>query len=127
MSRRIKTVAVLAGVVLASALIAGPVLSHTETGGVGDDEMIGHDNHSDTLNGGPGCDDVKGLGQDDHLSGGNGGCDKVRGGDGWDDRVITWDDNQGGDDAYGGAGNRDVCRVDAGDSPDVATCEIIDF
>lgn len=109
------------------ALIAAPVLSHTANGGTGNDEMIGHEDHGDSLNGGPGCDDVKGLGQSDDLYGGNGGCDSVRGGDGWDDRATTWDDSQGGDDAYGGAGNRDVCRVDTNDSPDATTCEEIRF
>ena len=121
-SRRILTLA------LALLLIVGvPVYAHTANGGVGDDTMIGHDDHGDTLNGGPGCDDVKGNGAPDYLEGGNGGCDNVRGGDGWDDRSITWDDNDGGDDAYGGAGDRDACKVDMNDNPDSSTCEEIHF
>ena len=107
--------------------LAVPVYAHTQSGGVGDDVLNGHDDHGDTLNGGPGCDDVKGNGEPDDLSGGNSGCDNVRGGDGWDDRSITWDDSTGGDAAYGGAGNRDVCKVDLNDNPDTSTCETIDF
>jgi hypothetical protein len=109
------------------ALVAAPVYSITQNGGPGDDDLVGLDNESDTLRGGGGCDDIKGLGQGDNLFGGNGTCDSVRGGDGWDDRVTTWDDDVGGDSAYGGAGNRDVCRVDPGDHPDVATCEEMPF
>jgi hypothetical protein len=108
-------------------VVSVPAFGHTANGGTGDDTMIGHDDHGDTLNGGPGCDNVKGNGGSDHLEGGNGGCDDVRGGDGWDDQSITWDDSVGGDDAYGGAGDRDVCKVDMNDHPDTGTCEEIDF
>ena len=117
-------IATLVAICLALAV---PVYAHTQNGGTGNDTLNGHDDHGDTLNGGPGCDDVKGNGATDDLSGGGTGCDSVRGGDGWDDKVITWDDSTGGDDAYGGAGNRDNCKVDLNDSPDVGTCEEINF
>ena len=127
MKRPLSASELVAGLVALMLVLAVPVYAHTENGGTGNDTLIGHNDHGDTLNGGPGCDDVKGNGEPDHLSGGGSGCDSVRGGDGWDDRSITWDDSTGGDAAYGGAGSRDVCRVDLNDSPDTSTCEEINF
>jgi hypothetical protein len=57
------------GTMILLAALTTPAFTHNENGGTGDDELVGHDDHSDTLNGGPGCDDVKGLGQDDDLYG----------------------------------------------------------
>jgi Ca2+-binding RTX toxin-like protein len=113
-------------VFLASALTA---LAHTDVwnGGGGNDTKHGHE-HRDEYNGGAGCDDLYGHADADYLVGGDNGCDKVRGMESKPDGVVTWDDNYGNDEAYGGDGsdpNGDQCFVGNQDYVDVSSCEHI--
>lgn len=113
-------------VVTAFAALAVVAAAHvyTQFGGGGDDVLSGHE-HVDYLYGNAGCDELLGHDSADHLEGGPSGCDKVRGMEGSGDDVIVWDDDKGNDEAYGGSGGSDVCKVGNLDFADILTCETI--